>query len=217
MKKEAMKEAYVLSEQQYHKCMEFHGHVCPGLSIGFRAAQAGLDWLKENRAEDEELVAIVETDACGADAIQVLTGCTFGKGNLLHRDYGKQAFTLLGRRTGRGVRVCLRPGALELTERHRQLMERIQGNEATKEERNEFGRLHQQKSREILEKPLRELFTLKEISQVLPLKARIEPSRPCQVCREPVMASKIQIRHEKEICRSCLEEKGAFFTDYPRR
>lgn len=165
---------------------------------------AGLDWLKENRAEDEELVAIVETDACGADAVQVLTGCTFGKGNFHYRDYGKQAFTLLGRKSGRGLRVCLRPGALEPTARHRQLMERIQRNEATREEQDEFGRLHRQKSREILEKPLEDLFTLKEVCQALPPKARIEPSKPCQVCGEPAMASKIQIRDGKEICRSCL-------------
>jgi formylmethanofuran dehydrogenase subunit E len=200
-----MNEGYILTDPEYQKCVEFHGHECPGLSIGFRAAQAGMDWLKENRAEDEELVAIVETDACGADAIQVLTGCTFGKGNFHYRDYGKQAFTLLGRKSGRGVRVCMRPGALEPTERHRQLMERIRGNQATREERDEFERLHLQKSREILEKPLDELFTLKEIIQVLPPKARIEPSKQCQVCGEPAMASKIQVREGKEICRSCLE------------
>jgi formylmethanofuran dehydrogenase subunit E len=188
----------------FKKCVEFHGHACPGLSIGFRAAQAAMDWLKENRAEDEELVAIVETDACGADAIQVLTGCTFGKGNFLYRDFGKQAFTLLGRKSGRGVRVCLRPGALEPTERHRQLIERIQKNEATREEQEEFARLHQERSREILEKSLEELFTLKEISQTLPPKARIEPSKQCQVCGELAMASKIQVRDGKEVCRSCL-------------
>jgi formylmethanofuran dehydrogenase subunit E len=190
----------------FQRCVEFHGHICPGLAIGFRAAREGMDWLKENRAEDEELVAIVETDACGADAIQVLTGCTFGKGNFLLRDYGKQAFTLFGRRSGRGVRVCLRPGALEPTPRHRQLMERIQRNEATPEEREEFGRIHREKAREILEKSLEELFTLKEISQALPPRARIEPSKTCQVCGEPAKASKIQIRDGKEICCSCLGE-----------
>jgi formylmethanofuran dehydrogenase subunit E len=193
------------SDPDFQRCVGFHGHVCPGLSIGFRAARAGMDWLKENRAEDEELVAIVETDACGADAIQVLTGCTFGKGNFHYRDYGKHAFTLMGRKSGRGVRVCLRPGALEPSAKHRQLMERIRGNEATREEQEEFAQLHQEKAREILEKPFEELFTLKEIIQALPPKARIEPSKKCQVCGEPVMGSKIEIREGKEICRSCLE------------
>src|SRR4030066_84072 len=92
-------------DQDFQRCVVFHAHICPGLAIGFRAAKAGLGWLEENRAEDEELVAIVETDACGADAIQVLTGCTFGKGNFLYRDYGKQAFTLFVRKSGRGVRA----------------------------------------------------------------------------------------------------------------
>jgi len=188
----------------FAKCIDFHGHECPGLAIGFRAARAAMDWLKENRAEDEELVAVVETDACGSDAIQVLTGCTFGKGNFHYRDYGKHAFTLMGRKSGRGVRVCLRPGALEPAAKHRQLMERIRGNEATREEQEEFARLHQEKSREILGKSLEELFTLKETSQVLLPKARIEPSKRCQVCGEPVMGSKIEIREGKEICRSCL-------------
>jgi formylmethanofuran dehydrogenase subunit E len=201
-----MPERIIPSSPEYQKCLEFHGHECPGLAIGFRAAKACLDWLKEKRAEDEELVAIVETDACGADAVQVLTGCTFGKGNFLFRDYGKQAFSLFGRRSGRGVRVCLRPGALEPAARHRQLMERVQKSEATPEEREEFGRIHRERAREILEKPLEELFTLMEISQILPAKARIETSKQCQVCGEPARASKIQIRGGKEICCSCLGE-----------
>jgi formylmethanofuran dehydrogenase subunit E len=186
------------------KCVDFHGHQCPGLAIGYRATKAGMGWLRENRAEDEELVAIVETDACGADAVQVLTGCTFGKGNLLYRDYGKHAFTLLGRRSGRGVRLCLRPGALEPSQRHRQLMERIQRNEATREEQDEFRQLHLERSLEILEKPLDELFTLKEVHQDLPPKARIEASKTCQICGEPVMASKVEIQAGKEVCRFCL-------------
>ncbi len=58
----------IFSTPDFKKCIEFHGHICPGLAVGYKAAKTGMDWLKENRAEDEELVAIVETDACGADA-----------------------------------------------------------------------------------------------------------------------------------------------------
>ena len=76
----------IVSSEQWKKSVDFHGHVCPGLAIGFKAAQAGLDHLKERRAEDEELITIIETNACSADAIQVLTGCTFGKGNFFHKD-----------------------------------------------------------------------------------------------------------------------------------
>ncbi len=38
---------------------------------------------------------------CGVDAIQVLTGCTYGKGNLIHRDLGKMAFSFYRRTDGK--------------------------------------------------------------------------------------------------------------------
>ena len=87
--------------EDWTRCVAFHGHECPGLAIGFMAAKAGLAWIESTRAEDEEVVTIVENDACGVDAVQVLTGCTFGKGNLIHKDYGKQVFTFFNRDTGR--------------------------------------------------------------------------------------------------------------------
>ncbi len=67
--------------QMLQACIGFHGHFCPGLAIGFKAAGELMRILQVERDGDEELFAIVETDACGADAIQVITGCTFGKGN----------------------------------------------------------------------------------------------------------------------------------------
>jgi formylmethanofuran dehydrogenase subunit E len=195
-----------IGPENFQKCADFHGHVCPGLAIGYRAAKAGMAWLAEKRAEDEEVVAIVETDACGADAVQVLTGCTFGKGNLLYRDFGKQAFTFLGRKAGRGVRVVLKAGALELSGRHRELLDRIREDSATAAERGEFQKAHEEKSREILGKPFADLFTVKEVSAAIPPKARIEPSKPCQICGEPTMGSKMKTFQGKEICRSCYPE-----------
>jgi formylmethanofuran dehydrogenase subunit E len=47
------------------KAVAFHGHYCPGLEIGYRAAVIAMRELRFDRAEDEEIVAICETDACG--------------------------------------------------------------------------------------------------------------------------------------------------------
>ena len=65
----------------FTECVRFHGHSCPGLASGYRAATAAMEALGVKRPEDEELVAICETDACGVDAIQVIAGTTAGKGN----------------------------------------------------------------------------------------------------------------------------------------
>ena len=55
----------------YEEIIRFHGHDCPGLAMGYRMATAALENLESFRAEDEELVAIVENDACGVDALQL--------------------------------------------------------------------------------------------------------------------------------------------------
>ena len=104
--------------QDFQKCVEFHGHVCPGLAIGYAAAKAGMRVLNVGPSEDEEIVAIVENDSCAVDAVQSLLGCTFGKGNLIFRDWGKQVFTFLDRKTLRAVRVSLRADMPGRSERH---------------------------------------------------------------------------------------------------
>ena len=32
----------ILSSELFKKCLDFHGHLCPGLSMGYQAATAGL-------------------------------------------------------------------------------------------------------------------------------------------------------------------------------
>ena len=92
------------------RVLTFHGHFCGGIVIGYRAAREALKRLGVRRAEDEELVAIIENDSCAADAVQVVTGCTFGKGNLFFRDYGKHVYTFALRPSGRAVRLSRKPG-----------------------------------------------------------------------------------------------------------
>jgi formylmethanofuran dehydrogenase subunit E len=200
-----MNASNILSSTDWQKAADFHGHVCPGLAIGFKAAMAGMAWLREHRAVDEELVAIVETDACGADAVQVLTGCTFGKGNFIFRDHGKNVYSFVSRRSGSGVRVSLRAGAFQPNERHMELIQKIRTETASDEERAEFRRLHEQRSHDILEADPEELFEIESIEIELPPKAKIEPSKICDFCGEPTMASKLLQRNNSQVCRSCVD------------
>ena len=68
-----------------------------------------MELLNAGFSDDEQLVCISENDACGVDAIQVVLGCSAGKGNLLFRPRGKQAFGFYRRSDGKGVRLVLRP------------------------------------------------------------------------------------------------------------
>ena len=84
----------------WNKCVEFHGHECGGLAIGYQAALYARELLNIEKSQDEDIVCITENDACGVDAIQVILGCSMGKGNLLIKMRGKQAFSIFNRRTG---------------------------------------------------------------------------------------------------------------------
>ena len=205
-----MKGEDVARTDEFKKCLEFHGHLCPGLSIGYRAAKAGLDWLAENRAADEEVVAIVENDACGCDAVQVMTGCTFGKGNFIFKDHGKQVFTFFARQSGKAVRVALKPGAFAPDERHAELIQKMRNKEATEQDQGEFRRLHEQRSHEVLEKPVEDLFKIEPVRAELPPHARIHASNPCDRCGEMTMATRLAEAGGEKICRDCLgREKEA--------
>jgi formylmethanofuran dehydrogenase subunit E len=194
----------IMESDAFKRCEAFHGHVCGGLAIGYLAATAGLNWLREKRALDEELVAIVETDACCVDAIQVLTGCTFGKGNLVYRDYGKMGFTFFNRRTGQGVRLAMRPETFRVNARQIELFKKTRDGSITDAERAELQTLGLQRTAEVLDTRAEDLFSMTPVTAGMPDKARIEPSVPCARCGEPTMSSKLASMDGRLVCRGCL-------------
>ncbi len=191
----------------WEKAVEFHGHSCPGLAIGYRVAKIALRELAESRAVDEELVAIVENDACGVDAVQVLTGCTLGKGNLLFRDYGKHVFTFVCRNSGKAVRISVRGNNWRRDgEDFRELREKVFSGTATQEEEELFRRRQEERIHHILEAPEEEFYTVQHINTGLPPRARIFPSVICAFCGEPVAEARARVRKGKFACIPCAGE-----------
>ena len=195
----------ILTSVEFRKCVDFHGHICPGVAIGFQAARILMEWLGVRRAPDEELVATVETDACGADAIQVMTGCTFGKGNFVFKDHGKHAFSLADRKRGKTVRVCLRPDVLSADPEHLSLFEKVRSQQATTEELERFNQMRQERLHTILGADPGTLFTVEEIPAEIPPKARIVESGICDVCKESTMVERLQDIDGKRVCVPCAQ------------
>jgi formylmethanofuran dehydrogenase subunit E len=144
-----------------------------------------MESLASVRAEDEELVAIAENDACGVDALQCVTGCTFGKGNLLFRDYGKQVFTIYCRSSRKGVRVHFHGKGIP---------------EDLRENRSEM-------SAWILSAPNDSILSVTPITIPEPEPARISDSIPCEFCGEGVMESRIRQHNGKPACIPCFERQ----------
>ncbi|MGQ9491945.1 MAG: FmdE family protein, partial [Anaerolineae bacterium] len=178
----------------------FHGHMCPGLAIGIRAAEIALAEIGAHSA-DEEIVTIVETDMCGVDAIQYLTGCTFGKGNLIHLDYGKNAFTFIRRSDSKAIRIVARPDAFGPADPVQQaLRARVFAGKATPEEGAQFAAAQTARVQAILDAPLDRLFDVKPVEPCIPARARILASLPCEACGEAVMETRTRRFNGRTLC-----------------
>lgn len=160
--------------------IKFHGHSCPGLTIGIRAAE--LARLELDIHETDNTLCVTETDMCGVDAIQYLTGCSYGKGNLVHRDFGKSAFTFFNKDTGKGFRAVFND---DIVPRDLEKKERIAG---------------------LLAADLNQLFKTTEIETPPVRPARILKSIPCEACGEKTMESRIRLFDGRQLCIPCFKK-----------
>lgn len=184
--------------------VEFHGHSCPGLAFGYRVALYALKEFGE-RAVDEELVAIVENNSCAVDAVQVMTGCTFGKGNLIFRDYGKQIYTFIRRPSSMGVRISLDWTFPESDEEKRIWDRYIRGERFDEV----LKAVHNRKARKIdmiLNAKDEDLFKIAHGPMILPDEAKIYASLRCAACGEKMMEPKARVRNGEIVCIPCFEK-----------
>lgn len=180
-----MRGAKAFMEQNlWEKCVAFHGHECGGLTIGYKAALYAIELLELNFSEDEQVVCISENDACGVDAIQVILGCSVGKGNLLFHMRGKQAFSFYNRRTGRSVRLVLRDKPEGMTRAESfAYFQSLEPNQ---------------------------MFDVKDATLALPEQAKIFDSYHCECCGETTGANWIRLAGGKKLCLDCYREYNRF-------
>jgi formylmethanofuran dehydrogenase subunit E len=190
------------------KCEEFHGHICPGLIYGYRVAKEAIRLMNLRRAVDEEVVAICENDSCAVDALQVLLGTVAGKGNLIIKDFGKNAYTVLSRSKRQAYRFS-RKTRYDYSGRDKDKFDRLESavknGTATDNERSDLKNL---KIDDLLARPFEEIFTTTEVSFNEPIYAQLAPSEPCAVCGEMTMAVKmVRLGDGRQTCIPCSQKK----------
>lgn len=192
--------------KSFDEVVAFHGHSCPGLALGYRVALAAMrEAGMAGRSEDEELVAVVENDSCAVDAIQVMTGCTFGKGNLIFRDYGKQSYTFLRRPSGESVRIAIDYEGPKETDGEKAMWQRYAGGDRSEEVLKAVHDRKARKTQAILSSSEADLMKVTRLRTALPPEARIYPSIRCEVCGEKVAEPRARVRNGRIVCIPCSE------------
>jgi formylmethanofuran dehydrogenase subunit E len=169
-----------------------HAHLCPrqvlGVRIGLLAARMFGTPPGEN--PEKRLLAIVESDGCFSDGIEVATGCTLGHRRLRLEDYGKIAATFVDTTTGHAVRIAPRSD-----------LRRYASDCLPQETRHYIAQLH---AYQIL--PDNELFVTQEVALNIPAEQII--SRPgirvtCSQCGEEIINERELNLAGVTLCRFC--------------
>lgn len=198
-----------MANELLEETLKFHGHLCPGIAFGYRAAIKALELLGlEEKSIGETHTVIAENDVCGLDAIQFVAGCTIGNDSLIIENEGKQAFSFVHKKTGKGVRILLKAPLWKSSEPLR-LHKLVKTGLATPEEKEQFFSARTQRGRELLAMNDDELLWVSEVEKELPKKPRLFPAVTCAACGEQVMEAYIQEVNGKHLCLACSKRDRA--------
>ena len=190
--------------------LAFHGHKCPAMPLGLRAAAAAMNTLGVERARDKELHVISETGkghaaGCFLDGIMTATGCTYGKSNIEKLYYNKMAFTLVDVAGKKAVRVSLKPGFFAKMLQSPFVEERKKGV------------LPQDIPAAIADPLVEKVMTMPEEmfldigplqDYVLERKPGVFAAAPCSRCGEMVFVDKLVESESGPICLGCRQQEA---------
>lgn len=189
--------------------LRLHGHKCPAMPLGLRAGAAAMNMLGVERSQDKQLLALVELGDdhcahCFGDGVQMITGCTFGKGNIRKLGYGKFGLTLVDKTTGRAVRVAPRAEA-QLQMKKTEFFQdyRMHGVPASRVPDEVVDPLIAQ----VLRAPEDQLFAVSEVFDYeLPATAENFDSFVCDRCKELVVEPYGRVVGTQKVCIPCQTE-----------
>jgi formylmethanofuran dehydrogenase subunit E len=188
---------------------KFHGHKCPAMPNGLRVAEAAMNKLGVERTGDSALHAILELGenhcaTCFADGVQVITGCTFGKGNIEKTHKGKWGLTLIDKKTNRAVRVVPKAEVMLQTKKTDFFKNyREKGIPPTQVPENVVQPLVDK----VMNAP-KEMIMI--VSDIFEYKRVNSPhtfrSFACEECGETVVEEYARIKKGKHVCQDCAEK-----------
>ncbi|MBD3206234.1 formylmethanofuran dehydrogenase [Candidatus Bathyarchaeota archaeon] len=194
-----------------------HGHHCVGSAMGVIAAHYAMKemGIKESTGM-EHVIALVETNSCFSDGVQLVTGCTFGNNSLVYHDIGKTAFSLV-RRDGNGIRLTRKQdlGDLLKDKRPEALMfsKLVNERDVNPEEEARIIELNKEHCYRVLEIPAEKIFDVEEVKVDLPGYSRILGSLVCPSCGEKFMENKAVKKGDESLCPDCGGEYGVLDWD----
>ncbi len=174
-----------------HLSSSHHTHLCPRQVLGVRMGMFAGEILDLNLPQTKKrLLAILETDGCFAEGVEIATGCTVGHRTLRVEDYGKIAAVFVDTQTARAIRLAPR-----LDVRERACLY------APQETRHYFAQLEGYQRM-----PADELFTIQEVALTTPVESLVSRAGVrvnCALCGEEIINEREIVREGAILCHAC--------------
>ena len=188
---------------EYGDVLRFHGHECPGAAVGLRMAQVAVSRFGRNTPSNK-IVAVSENDTCSADAVQVVTGCTFGTRTFIHQDHGKNAVTFWRLADGAGVRVAAKPGSDAFRSPEIwALARKVDDGTATDAEQRQFSELQAARIKRILAAEASDILVTEEVGTEAPAHKKLSPYDTCQNCGDLTSVAILHNHRGRMLCVTC--------------
>ena len=198
---------------------QLQGHKCPSMVLGLRAGAAALNKLDVKRDRDAELTLLADIGENHwaldyVDGLQVITGCTTGKGNLILTYKGKLSFLLINVEKKKAVRITPR-AEMVLSFRKTDFFNlyRRRGTGASKVPDD----LVEPIIKYIMNSPEEKLLI---VSDVFDFEYSESPrsfySFVCEECDEVVIEEYGRIKGDRMVCIDCAAKKETRFEVNPR-
>lgn len=186
---------------------KFHGHKCPAMPLGLKMASVAMNELNVTHAHAGELFAIVELGdhhcaGCIGDGVQVLTGCTFGKGNITRAMKGKFGMTLIDQKAKKGVKITPKGSWLAKAFDSPFMKERQKGLPPQKIDESIVNPLIEK----VMSMPAEDQFDVEHLDNIY---VEIPPhkwdKRLCNECGELTVAEYGYYINDKFLCSDCAD------------
>ena len=97
-----------MNRKLWEDTVEFHGHECPGIAMGFKVCEGAIAKMDIDTSKDK-IVCIAENNKCPVDAVRFILGCTEANGRLIHKPLDNQIFSFFNKTNGKKLRIEFKP------------------------------------------------------------------------------------------------------------
>ncbi|NMB40872.1 MAG: hypothetical protein GX996_02935 [Firmicutes bacterium] len=105
--------------------MHYHGHLCPELAIGYRAALIAQEELGISRENAHQFFILAENMSSAIESLQLITGCTIGNQNFFAYDLGKHVYYFGSyadvSKPGKALRLALINPVVDLSHKRKEI------------------------------------------------------------------------------------------------